>query len=495
MNQVSNANTGVLGRLKFLAKDTMLYGFANAFSKLISVIVFPLLTNYFSVESYGKIDILFAIANLLVILMVFGQDSAVARFYYEHDKDGAKQKEVVSWSLYIQIVLTVLILPIIIFNADLLAAKFTGNAADGNLVLLIAAMLRFGILINFSGNILKWTFKRKEFLVITMGSSITYLCLVAIAVLFFKPTVVDIFYLYLFSRVVFGIVGFLYTRKYITKVRDIRLFKNLMRYAAPYGFICVIAAAIPSLDRYFITNKLDVYQLGIYAVGYKVAAMLSYPVTAFQTAWGPFYLSQFKEKDINHTFNEILTLFSSVIFFIVISVVLLSDIIVTMLASDKYIMSVPIVFPIILSIAVTAIKDVSTIGIDLSMKTQYRFYSSLLNLGAIVLFILLLIKPFGILGVAYALLIGSVVQALFEVYIAKKFYAIKFSYKSTLVLFFVVLILSLSVNLVSGNYPVFYILCFRVILFSCFIAIAIYSVPTYLLKSGMSKIKARWKKK
>jgi len=489
------SNVGIFGSLSFLAKDTLLYGFANAFSKLISVIVFPLLTRHFSVDSFGKIDILFALSNLMLIIFVFGQDSAVARFYYEYDKDETKQKEVVSWSLYIQLVVGFILLPILFYNADFISNKFTGTEDNVYLIFLILASVPFGIMINFSSNILKWTFKRGEFLMITMGSSITYLSLVALAIMFFDPTIIDIFYTYLLSRVIFSLIGFLYIKKYITPVKDYKIFKDLMHYAVPYGLICVIAAAIPSLDRYFIANKLDEFNLGIYAVGYKVASLLSYPVTAFQTAWGPFYLSIFKEKNIDQTFNEVLSVFSAVIFFLVLSVVLTSDIIVTTLASEKYLMSVPIVFPIVLSVAIIAIKDVSTIGIDLSMKTQYRLYSSLINLGTIVGFILLLIRPFGIMGVAYSLVLGSLIQIFFEVYTANKVNSIRFSFKSTLFLFFLVFISGLCVHLVDVSHGIFYVIAFRLLILSLFTILAILSIPRHLLTLLILQIKVRWKKK
>lgn len=330
---------------------------------------------------------------------------------------------------------------------------------------------------------------------ITMGSSLTYLLLVAGAILFFDPSIIDIFYIYLFSRIVFSIFGFLFVKKFITWVKDYKIFKDLMHYAVPYGLICVIAAAIPSLDRYFIANKLDAYQLGIYAVGYKVASLLSYPVTAFQTAWGPFYLSLFKEKNIDQTFNEVLSVFSAVIFFLVLSVVLTSDIIVITLASDKYLMSVPIVFPILLSVAIMAIKDVSTIGIDLSMKTQYRLYSSLINLATIVVFILFLIRPFGIIGVAYSLVLGSIAQIFFEVYTAKKVNSIRFSFKSSLYLFFLVFISGLCVLLVDRSFGLFYIISFRLLILSLFTVLAILSIPKHLLTPLILQIKGRWGKK
>lgn len=81
MNESNKLSLG--GRLKFLARDTAIYGLGGALNKAIALITFPLLARHFSVQDYGLIDLLNTTVVLLVTLLVFGQDSAVVRFFYE----------------------------------------------------------------------------------------------------------------------------------------------------------------------------------------------------------------------------------------------------------------------------------------------------------------------------------------------------------------------------------------------------------------------------
>ena len=53
------------GRLRFLAKDAAVYGIGGALTKLLSLITFPLLARYFSVQDFGLIDLL----NTAVLLL------------------------------------------------------------------------------------------------------------------------------------------------------------------------------------------------------------------------------------------------------------------------------------------------------------------------------------------------------------------------------------------------------------------------------------------
>lgn len=480
-----------MNKLNFLAKDALLYGFANAFSKLISIITFPLLTRYFSVEAYGKIDILFVFANLFVILFVFGQDSAVARFYYEYDKEPNRQNQVVSLSLMIQLIFCSVLIPVLWWNTDYLILNITGEIADKNLIYIILSVIPFGILINFSSNILKWTFDGKKFLVVTLGNSILYLSMVAIAVLFFNPDIIDIFYLYLISRVIFSIIGLSFVKKFIVKIKDVHLVKPLMNYATPYGLICVIAAAIPSLDRYFISNQLGSYQLGIYAVGYKLSGLISYPITAFQTAWGPFYLTMFKEEKIDKTFNDVLVIFSSVIFLIVLIILLLSDFLIMVLASSKYLEALPIILPILLGIAITSIKDIVSIGIDLSLKTRYRLYGTLIQIIFLLLFIYLLIKPMGIVGVAYALFLSSIAHFIYEFSISKKLNSLHFQLRNTFILFCSVTILGFLIHFIETD-NLYYIITYRTLILSIFILLIYKIIPKHILLSVVSKLRLKF---
>lgn len=66
-----------MNKLKFIVKDTFIYGGTIA---LIMLMTIPLLTNNFSVDEYGLIDLYLTLITILVILFVFAQDSSIARF-------------------------------------------------------------------------------------------------------------------------------------------------------------------------------------------------------------------------------------------------------------------------------------------------------------------------------------------------------------------------------------------------------------------------------
>ena len=88
-------------KLKFLAKDSVVYGMAGALSKLFSLISLPILTRCFTVSEYGIVDLFATILTTFSLLVVFGQDSGVARYFYEY-KSNQERRELISESLLLQ---------------------------------------------------------------------------------------------------------------------------------------------------------------------------------------------------------------------------------------------------------------------------------------------------------------------------------------------------------------------------------------------------------
>ena len=74
-------------RLKFLLKDSVLYGGANAFAKLFSIFTVPILTRVFSREGFGIIDGIGIFAALFTPIILMGMNSSIARFFYETDDE------------------------------------------------------------------------------------------------------------------------------------------------------------------------------------------------------------------------------------------------------------------------------------------------------------------------------------------------------------------------------------------------------------------------
>ena len=95
-----------------LLSDSLLYGISNIFQKSFSFLIVFLLSKNLSVESYGIIDFILTIISLTSIIVIFGQDYAVARFFNNENLKN-KKKLLISQSLIIHLLQIIFFLPLI----------------------------------------------------------------------------------------------------------------------------------------------------------------------------------------------------------------------------------------------------------------------------------------------------------------------------------------------------------------------------------------------
>lgn len=68
-------------KISILLKDSAVYGIGSAVTKFLSLFLIPIFTRVFTPADYGTIDLITISTSVIVMLLVMGMDSAVARYY------------------------------------------------------------------------------------------------------------------------------------------------------------------------------------------------------------------------------------------------------------------------------------------------------------------------------------------------------------------------------------------------------------------------------
>ena len=171
-------------------------------NKLSVLLTFPFLARYFSVEDYGKLDFLINLISLTIVIIVFGQDSAIGRYIQEQKKLEAK-KVIITNSLFIHLVSLILIISILLFYKSFFLPYFY-NESFFNVILLQIPILLF---ISFSENIFKWTFSKLKFLVISL-SNFLIIIFSTLFVIILNKGILSFFIFSLFGQIILSIVFF-----------------------------------------------------------------------------------------------------------------------------------------------------------------------------------------------------------------------------------------------------------------------------------------------
>ena len=430
---------GQLDRLKFLLNDAFVYGLGGALNKALALFTFPLLARHFGVEQFGVIDLLNTSVVLLVTLLVFGQDSAVARFFYD-DENSIRRRQVVSQSLVFQIIIFFIVCPFLWVNSALIAQEFSLTTDGEQIIKLMILQAPFFVLINFSQSLLKWTFRRNQFLFISIGSALVSLVGVFLGITLFEFDITSLFTLYLITRLTFGLLGLYLVRQWLVWPSDFKILKQMLPFAIPFGLICMAASFLPFFERSVALNYIGAEELGLFAAGAKVALIIVLPISAFETAWGPFSLSIFKENDATRTYQLMLPLFTIFVCCIVLFLTAISELLLVLLASDDYIGASIVVFALSLAKAIQAIGGITGLGISLAKKSYYKLYSYSLMILLAFLLLPLLSKNFELAGLAFGSLITIIAWATLETCLSQRVHPIDWRFTNTILILLITII-------------------------------------------------------
>ena len=425
--------------MKFLAKDTAVYGIGGALTKLLALITFPLLARHFSVQDFGTIDLLNTAVLLLSVLLTFGLDSGVARFFYEN-ANVEYRRQIVSQALIFQVAILAFALPLLWVNTGQIAALIDAGPDSRTVIRLLILQAPLFVLLGFAQNLLKWTFKRWRFLFISVGSIVTTVIGLVVGIVFFDFGITDVFVLYLLTRGVFCILGLWWVREWLKIPNGWDRLKEMLPFAAPFGVICVLGALLPFMERNMVQTLLGSEELGLYAAGAKVGMLIALPINAFEIAWGPFSLSIFKEKDAAESYRLVLRCYSVLIFTMVLVLTALGEPLLRVLGSTRYEGGAVVVFAVAMGLAVQALGSITSIGIVFSKKSYLKIYgySTMIIVASIA--IPLLAKTFGFAGVAWGSMTAYFAKTVLEAWLAERVYPLLGGFTAPLALGIITLI-------------------------------------------------------
>ena len=271
-------------KYKFLAKNTLLFSISTFGSKILTFLLVPLYTNVLSTSDYGAVDILTTTVSLLSIALTFNIASAVMRYALE----------------YVDI-------PEIILKYGI-KVLFTGTflMTLGTFLIYLTRILEWPkyyyvfmvILFVISSfeqlfqNYLRAIDKIELMVVTSLISTIIKLTSNIVLLLFIKLGVLG----YMVSMVLGPFVSCIVSYVCLAPIRypkieytsEIRIRKEMKRYAIPTAINSLGWWIANSVDRYFITGMIGTAVNGIYSVAYKIPTIMSMICDIFIQAWYGF---------------------------------------------------------------------------------------------------------------------------------------------------------------------------------------------------------------
>lgn len=409
--KVSNQSSrgGVFG-WGLLMRDTLVYGTSAALSRSVGLLTFPVLTRYLAPENYGRLDLLLVVASLGTTILVMGQDSAVARLYYDPKLEKCRS-QVVSQGLMVQVLAALALVLPVAWMLALLPADSTGARDFRNACALQAGSMPLVVVASFTANLLRWTFRRRTYVAITVGGAVLGGTGMLVGLWLGEGTLAAIVAGLFFASLASAGAGLWAVRSWLRFPREFGHFPELLRLGLPYMTISLLGAWMAGLERTLVVGLGSDEMLGAYAAGARIATVIMLPISAFQAAWGPFSLAIYAQPDSARTYSRVLRYLSFALVGISLSAHFFAAPTLVLLAGEEYLLGAVVVGPLMLGQAIRALGWIAGIGLDLAKRPLWVVPSQIVGAAVTVLCSVWGASEDLVSRVAWASLLGQAVSA------------------------------------------------------------------------------------
>lgn len=414
-------------KIKPLIKDCGIYGSFNVLSQAVGFILIPLYTRYLTPAHYGTLEIVQTTFLFLSIFFGLGMSSALVRYYgfYPNQKD---KNEVFNTAFFFIMFVSVVLSIILISFSSKISLILLGNIEYG-----VFFKISFLTLFFYNTYLIPFALFRVKneslkYSLLSLCGVFLRLCLAIYLVGVLKKGILGILIAESTAALAITISCIFSIRKDISFRFSTSYLKDLLYFGLPLIPANLGMVILAGSDRYFLEHFSNLQEVGLYALGCKLAAIMTLVIGAFQLSWGPFLFSIEKEKNAREIYSRILTHFLLVMGLLSLGLSIFAKELVMLLSTPTYFDAHRVVSLIALAYLLHGVYVVVGVGINLKNKTIY--FPIVIGMVAILNLVLnyLFIPKYGMMGAAVATLISYFFMVLGIYWSSRKYYPINYEW-------------------------------------------------------------------
>jgi len=389
-----------------LAKETLIYGGSDFFTRALAFIAFPLIATALSPKAFGSVELITTVTAMLGLFMSCGLNNSVQRYYWDKDTKIIERPVVVSSGLVTQalfgfavLILGLLILPFILPMIQKAKLPLTQVA-------LVAALLSmvFSQLLQYLLDVTRLHFSPWKFFILSMMFRVSSMLLAVVAVVNLKWGIDGLFAVQAFAALLILPIAIWMVKKDITLKMDKKWTQELVTFGYPFIFAGVAYWLFGSIDRWMLASMSSIEEVGIYSVSFRFASIVLFVSIAFGQAWSPLAIKIRTDHPnvYRNIYAKVLLILLYIMLIIGGGVGLFSGEIIYLIMPPEYQRSAMPLIILCIGVILQATQQITAIGISLEKKSF--LFARLAGLSAVINAILnwFLIPSFGATGAAWA---------------------------------------------------------------------------------------------
>lgn len=418
----------LLTRVTNLFRNTMIYGMGSVATNVVSLLLLPIFTSYLTPYDYGVITMLLTIEAAAQVLFRWGVDTAFMRLYYDCADQRARQRLASTIFLFL-LAMNGALASAGIAGAGPLSGLLFHSRAHTLLIQLVIANTFAGGFFFMPFQVLRINEKPTQFVALAFTQSAGT---IAARLVFVVGLHLEVFGIVMADIVITSLMILIMIPWFVPLLRPM-FSRAILREALGFGLPrvphSVARQVIGFADRYFLNVFGTLEEVGKYSIGATFGVALKLFVSAFESAWTPFFLGLMHQRDAKRIYSTISTYVTALLVLLVAGVCVTAPAVVRVFTKPKF-HGAEIVTPwIALGVMFQGLYLLGSIGLVITKRTKVYPISTGAAAAASVIANLLLIPRFGMVGAALATTIAYFTLACVTVGASWHYYPIPYEWK------------------------------------------------------------------
>lgn len=435
--------------IKDLSKHSVIYTIATIIQRLQGLIMLPIYTDTTIVTTkaeYGDYALVYTFIAFMNVVYLYGMDSAFMRYYF---LGKSKKETVIVTSFTLLIVSSFFISAIVYFFSESISDLVFNGTGYKFFIEIAAGILFFDTLSNLPFLLLRVEERSISFTSIRIGRFIFELLLNLYFVLYLKLGVKGILYANIIAATTnfFLFVPYLYSR--LRGRFNFLQAGQLVSFGLPMLPNGLAFLIVEVSDRFLMPRLLDKDILAVYSANYRLGTVMLVLVSAFRTAWQPYFLKIATDVNAKKIYSRVLTYFVLTMGMVVIAGIFLVTYVIHIpiwpgktLVGPDYWEGVSIVPLILISYFFYGMYVNFTVGIYIRKKSHLMFIFTGLAALTNVISNLFLMPSLGMMGAGIATLLAYFIMMVSIFLVNQKIYPITYEYGRVGVILAAILIIT-----------------------------------------------------
>ena len=399
------------GQLWRLGKHSAIYGLGAVVSRLLGVLLLPIVTRYLTPADVGAVDTLISLSVVLVIVLRMGISMAFFRFYFDAEDD-AGRTTVVRTSFWFTMGMATLGLVVGWILAPQISQLLL--ATDTRASLVRAALVLVWAQMNYEQltSLFRVEERSVSYVAATLANVIITVVATILLVAVWHQGAVGVIVGNFTGTLAVYFVLLAYRRYQLGLEFDRDLFRQMQHFGLPLVPSGIALWVIDLSDRFFIVHMKGLHENGLYSIGVRISSALLLLLIALRTAWPAFAFSIKSDDEAKRTYGFVLTYVLYVCCWLSLALSLFAPWLVRLLTTPEFYRGSEVVPLLVFAGTAFIAFNVVSIGIGRAKRTQFNWVvtgaAALVNVGLN----FALIPPYGMVGAAISTLVAYVVMFL-----------------------------------------------------------------------------------